>query len=362
MSTGPLQNTKILEFEGLGPAPFCAMVLAGLGADILRIARSGQRARSETGDAIILRGRPSVAANLKNPADLLQIQALIQAADVLIEGYRPGVMERLGLGPETCLAANKRLVYARMTGWGQTGPLAPRAGHDINYISLTGALHAMGKPGEPPPVPLNLVGDYGGGAMFLATGILAALLHARATGQGQVVDAAMTDGTATLMSLFQAMSQAGAWTETRHANLLDGGAPFYRCYACADGGFVAVGAIEPQFFAILVRVMGIDFPPENQYNRSTWPDLTARLEQTFLEKPRDAWAEIFAPEDACVTPVLTLAEAPKHPHNVARDTYVTTNGFTQPAPAPRFSNSMPPPPASAAPLTLDAAIARWQNA
>jgi len=362
MSTFPLQNTKILEFEGLGPAPFCAMLLAGLGAEILRIARPGQSPRPETGDAIILRGRPSVAADLKNPADLKKIQSLVQNTDVLIEGYRPGVMERLGLGPTPCLAANEKLVYARMTGWGQTGPLAPRAGHDINYISITGALHAMGKPGEPPPIPLNLIGDYGGGAMFLATGILAALLQARATGQGQVVDAAMTDGTATLMSLFQAMSQAGAWTETRHANLLDGGAPFYRCYPCADGKFLAVGALEPQFFAILIRLTGIDFPLSAQQDRALWPDLATKLEAAFLTKPRDAWAEIFAPEDACVTPVLTLAEAPAHPHNAARQSYITANGVTQPAPAPRFSAAAASPPPAPDCLTPYAAIARWQNA
>jgi alpha-methylacyl-CoA racemase len=361
MSKGPLQNTKILEFEGLGPAPFCAMLLAGLGADILRIARSGRPARPETGDSIILRGRPSVPADLKNPADLAKIQSLIASADVLIEGFRPGVMERLSLGPTPCLAANPKLVYARMTGWGQTGPLAARAGHDINYISLTGALHAMGKPGEPPPVPLNLIGDYGGGAMFLATGILAALLHAKSTGQGQLVDAAMTDGTATLMSLFQAMSQAGSWTETRQNNLLDGGAPFYRCYPCADGQFLAVGALEPQFFAALIRLTGIDFPLAAQLDRARWPELATKLEAIFLTKPRDTWAEIFAPEDACVTPVLTLDEAPHHPHNAARHTYFTAAGVTQPAPAPRFSLSEATQFQPAATLSLDEAITTWSR-
>jgi len=237
------------------------------------------------------------------------------------------------------MGVNPRLVYGRMTGWGQTGPLSARAGHDINYISLTGALHAIGKAGEPPTVPLNLIGDYGGGAMFLATGILAALLEAKGSGQGQVVDAAMTDGAATLMSLFHSMAAGGAWRDERGANLLDGGAPFYRCYECADGKYVAVGPLEPQFFAALVRVTGIDFAVEQQNNRAMWPGLTEQLEQVFASKTRDEWAAIFEHEDACVTPVLSIAEAPGHPHNQARETFLSRGGIRQAAPAPRFSRS-----------------------
>jgi alpha-methylacyl-CoA racemase len=337
---GPLKNIRIVEFEGLGPAPFCAMLLAGLGAEIIRVARpNAGPARPETGDAVVLRGRPTVTADLKNAEDRAKIIELISHADALLEGFRPGVMERLGLGPEACLTANPRLVYGRMTGWGQTGPLAARAGHDINYISLTGALHAIGKPGEPPTIPLNLIGDYGGGAMFLATGVLAALLEAKSSGQGQVVDAAMTDGAATLMSLFHSMAHAGAWRDERHANLLDGGAPFYRCYSCADGKYLAVGALEPQFFAALIQITGIGFPLTDQHKRATWPALAEQLEAVFLTKPRDEWAALFEPHDACVSPILSIAEAPHHPHNQARNTFFTRAGITQAAPAPRFSRS-----------------------
>ncbi len=337
---GPLANIRIVEFEGLGPVPFCGMVLAGMGADIVRVARKrAGPARAETGESVVLRGRPTVTADLKNPSDREQVLQLVKGADALLEGLRPGVMERLGLGPELCLGINPRLVYGRMTGWGQAGPLAARAGHDINYISLTGALHAIGQAGEPPTVPLNLIGDYGGGAMFLAPGVLAALLEARSSGRGQVVDAAMTDGAATLMSLFHSMAAAGAWRDERRANLLDGAAPFYRCYGCADGGHVAVGPLEPQFFAALIRVTGVDFPLERQNDRALWPALAARLEEVFASKTRDEWAVTFAGEDACVTPVLSIAEAPLHAHNAARGTFFERGGVTQAAPAPRFSRS-----------------------
>jgi alpha-methylacyl-CoA racemase len=361
MSQGPLHGFRIVEFEGLGPTPFCGMFLAGLGADVLRIVRdTGGSAYADVGGAILFRGRPAVAANLKSASDRAAVMQLIGKADALLEGYRPGVLERLGLGPAPALAANPRLVYARMTGWGQTGPLSPRAGHDINYIAIAGALHAIGKPGEPPTVPLNLVGDYGGGAMFLATGVLAALLAAERSGVGQVVDVAMTDGTALLMSLFQALAQAGEWRYERGANLLDGGRPFYRCYECADGRHVAVGALEPQFYAALLRLTGIAARPEDQNRADLWPELTAQLDAAFRTKTRDDWAALCEPEDACVSPVLSLAEAPNHPHNKARGTFIERHAITQPAPAPRFGISgetLPDlPPAT---LDLAQALAQW---
>jgi len=359
MAEGPLAGFRILELEGLGPVPFCGMVLAGLGADVLRVARPGTVARAETGDAVVLRGRPAVTADLKSPADRDGVMRLVATADALLEGFRPGVMERLGLGPEACLAANPKLVYGRMTGWGQTGPLAPRAGHDINYIAISGALHAIGKPGEPPTVPLNLVGDYGGGAMFLATGVLAALLQAAQTGKGQVVDAAMTDGAALLMSLFHSMRHGGAWADRRGENLLDGGAPFYRCYECADGKHVAVGALEPQFFAALLRITGIEFAAAGQHDRALWPGLAESLAAVFRTKTRDEWAALFEPEDACVSPVLSMAEAPDHAHNQARGTFVNIGGITQAAPAPRFGGvelKVEP----AARVDMAAALAAWK--
>jgi alpha-methylacyl-CoA racemase len=358
---GPLHGCKIVEFDGLGPVPFCAMLLAGLGADILRIARApASPGLAAMGDAILHRGRPVVTADLKSPADRDAVLRLIGAADALIEGYRPGVMERLGLGPAPALAANPRLVYGRMTGWGQVGPLAPRAGHDINYIAIAGALHAIGRPDEPPAVPLNLIGDYGGGAMFLATGVLAALLEAQKSGQGQVVDATMTDGAALLMSLFQGLAQAGQWRDDRQANLLDGGRPFYRCYECADARHVAVGALEPQFFATLLRITGIDFPADRQHDPAEWPRLTALLEAAFKTRARDEWTRLCETQDSCVSPVLSLAEAPAHPHHQARGTFVRQVGVLQAVPAPRFSRSgqvMPDAP----PVRLDLAraLALW---
>jgi alpha-methylacyl-CoA racemase len=362
MSQGPLHGFRIVEFEGLGPVPFCAMMLAGLGADVLRIARApgGDSAYADVGGAILHRGRPTVTANLKSPEDRQAVLALIGKADALLEGFRPGVLERLNLGPAQALAANPRLVYGRMTGWGQEGPLSPRAGHDINYIAITGALHAIGKPGEPPTVPLNLVGDYGGGAMFLATGVLAAMLEAQRSGRGQVVDTAMTDGSALLMSLFQGLAQAGQWQYARGANLLDGGRPFYRCYECADGKHVAVGALEPQFFAALLRVLGIAFRAEDQNDPAHWPALTAQLETAFKAKSRDEWAVLFDSEDACVSPVLSLNEAPLHAHNKARGIFVERNGVTQASPAPRFSRSGETlPDSEPATLALESALAHW---
>ncbi len=361
MAKGPLQGFRIIEFEGLGPAPFCGMLLAGLGADILRIARAGRDSGFvDVGGAILHRGRQTVTADLKSAEDRDAVLALIGKADALLEGFRPGVMERLGLGPAEAMKANPKLVYGRMTGWGQSGPLALRAGHDINYIAITGALHAIGKPGEPPVVPLNLVGDYGGGAMFLATGVLAALLEAQRSGMGQVVDAAMTDGTALLMSLFQGLLQSGNWRDEREDNLLDGGRPFYRCYECADGGYVAVGALEPQFYGALLRITGIDARPEEQNDSGQWPDLTKQLTAVFKTKTRDEWADLFAPEDACVSPVLSIGEAPQHAHHQARGAFLTRDGVWQAAPAPRFSRSGEVEPAAElGAIGLGAALEAW---
>jgi alpha-methylacyl-CoA racemase len=357
----PLSGLRILEFDGLGPVTFAGMVLADLGADVLRLTRSasaGAPAFSNVGGEILHRGRAAVAVDLKDPADLRRVRALVTAADALIEGFRPGVMERLGLGPEVCADLNPRLVFGRVTGWGQTGPMAGEVGHDLNYIALSGALGMMGEPDRPPRPPLNLVGDYGGGAMLLVTGVLAALLEAKRTGRGRVVDAAMTDGSALLTSLFHALSARGLWSAVRGANLLDGGAPFYRCYACRDGGFVAVGALEPQFYAALLAGLDIPAAEAPQYDIAAWPALHARLSELFATRDRDDWAARFAGTDACVTPVLTLDEAPRHPHNAARATFVD-QGLIQPAPAPRFDgrDEIAPPPLS--PLSPEEALERW---
>lgn len=337
---GPLAGLRMLEFVGLGPAPFAAMLFADFGADVLRIHRKGAAPLLETMDTpadVMARGRPSVALDLKSEMGREACLELVAGADALVEGFRPGVMERLGLGPDRCLRANKALVYGRMTGWGQEGPLAPHAGHDINYIGLTGALHAMGEAGRPPLPPLNLIGDFGGGGMLLAVGVLAAMLHAKATGVGQVVDAAMVDGTALLTALLHGMRAGGLWTDSREANLLDGGAPFYGCYACACGGFVAVGAIEAKFYARLLA--GLGFPAEEmpQGDRARWPEMRARMAARILERTRRAWLEVFADGEGCVTPVLDWAEARTHPHMAARGAFTSVAGVDQPSPAPRFS-------------------------
>ncbi|HYC74547.1 CaiB/BaiF CoA-transferase family protein [Brevundimonas sp.] len=357
----PLSGLRILEFDGLGPVTFAGMVLADLGADVLRLTRSaaaGAPAFSEVGGEVLHRGRAAVAVDLKDPADLARVKGLIAGADALIEGFRPGVMERLGVGPETCAALNTRLVFGRITGWGQTGPMARQVGHDLNYIALSGALSMMGEPDRPPRPPLNVVGDYGGGGMLLVTGVLAALLEARTTGRGRVVDAAMTDGSALLTSLFHALASRGLWSETRGTNLLDGGAPFYRCYACRDGRFVAVGALEPQFYAALLKGLEIPADEAPQFDTAAWDALHARFAGVFATRDRDDWAARFADTDACVTPVLTMAEAPEHPHNAARGTFAADE-IVQPAPAPRFdgeSRRLTPEPS---PLSLDEALARW---
>jgi alpha-methylacyl-CoA racemase len=358
----PLTGLRILEFDGLGPVTFAGMVLADLGADVLRLTRSaaaGAPAFTEVGGEVLHRGRPGVEVDLKAPADLARVRELIASADALIEGFRPGVMERLGLGPEASAALNPRMVFGRVTGWGQTGPMAREVGHDLNYIALSGALSMMGEPDRPPRPPLNVVGDYGGGAMLLVTGVLAALIEARTSGRGRIVDAAMTDGSALLTSLFHALGARGLWSEARGANLLDGGAPFYRCYACRDGRFVAVGALEPQFYAALLAELDVPAAEAPQFDRAAWPGLHARFAALFAMRDRADWAAHFAGSDACVTPVLTLAEAARHPHNVARATFVD-QGVVQPAPAPRFDGAAPAPTPQPAPVSLDEALGRWR--
>lgn len=354
--TGPLKGIRVIEMVGIGPGPFCAMMLADMGAEVIRIDQKRRSAQAilpgqNTRFDVLARGRRSLAIDLKKPGGAQAVLKLVASADALIEGYRPGVMERLGLGPDVCLERKPALVYGRMTGWGQTGPLAQAAGHDLNYIALTGALHAMGRPGEPPSPPLNLVGDFGGGAMMLAFGMVCALLEARSSGKGQVVDAAMTDGAALLTAMVYGFKAAGAWSNRRGANLLDGGAHFYDSYACADGKFVAVGPLEPQFYALLLEICGIEDPDFlAQMDVRRWPELKAKLAAVFKTKTRDQWCGLMEGTDACFAPVLDLDEAPMHPHNRARQTFIDLDGVVQPAPAPRFSRTPPEvgrPPAAA---------------
>ncbi|MFC3444306.1 CaiB/BaiF CoA transferase family protein [Sphingobium rhizovicinum] len=338
--SGPLAGIRLLEIDAIGPVPLAAMLLADMGAEIVRIARPPSATAGDWDDVggdILHRSRAVTYLDLKQDADREHLLALVERADGLIEGYRPGVMERLGVGPDVCLAHNPRFVFGRMTGWGQSGPLALRAGHDINYLSITGALHAMGERQGTPPVPLNLVGDYGGGAMFLIFGLLSALLAAQRTGRGQVVDACITDGVASLMSLFYAWQPKGLWEDAPGSNLLDGAAPFYRCYECADGRHVAVGCLEPKFFAQMVDGLGLSDRRYDQNDREGWPVMQADFATAFARRTRDEWAEKFAETDACVSPVLSMAEAPEHAHNQVRGTFVTRNGVVQPAPAPRLS-------------------------
>jgi alpha-methylacyl-CoA racemase len=359
MKQGPLAGVRIVEFAGIGPVPFAAMLLGDMGAEIIRIDRPG--GADPWTRAVIRRGRRSVTANLKDAGDIAAVTALIARADALLEGFRPGVMERLGLGPEAVLAANPRLVYGRMTGWGQDGPLAQSAGHDINYIAIAGALHAIGPMDRPVP-PLNLVGDFGGGALYLAMGVLAGVIAARATGTGQVVDCAISDCTASLMAMFSDLGAQGRWNHAaREANMLDGGAPFYRCYACADGGFLAVGALEPAFFAEFCRRLGIEPIPEaERMDTANWPALHARFEALIALRTRDDWAAIMEGSDACAAPVLNLDEAARHPHNSARGAFAAVDGVVQPAPAPRFSGSETvTPPLKPDFPTLEAALAAW---
>jgi len=339
--SGPLTGLRVVELAGIGPGPHAAMVLADLGADVVRVERPGKGfdPTGANGDHL-LRNRRSVAADLKSDEGRELVLRLVAKADVLLEGLRPGVTERLGVGPEQCHAVNPGLVYGRMTGWGQDGPLAPRAGHDLNYISITGALHAMGRAGEPPAPPLNLVGDFGGGSMFLVAGVLAALWERQRSGRGQVVDAAMVDGASVLMQMMWAFRGAGAWSDERASNLLDGGAPFYDTYTCADGGYLAVGCLEPQFYAEFLKGLGLDGEDlPGQGDRAGWPRLRARFTEVIVSKTRDEWAEIFAGTDACVTPVLSFEEAAAHPHLAARESIISVDGVAQAAPAPRFSRT-----------------------
>ncbi len=357
---GPLAGIRVIEIAGIGPAPYSAMVLADLGATVIRVDRPGG---SDLGVPIppslelLNRGRPSIAIDLKKPGAAEIVLRLLDDADGLIEGMRPGVMERLGLGPDVCLARNPRLAYGRVTGWGQDGPRAATAGHDINYIAVAGALSGIGRPGASPVPPLNLIGDYGGGAMYLAVGMLAAILSAKATGVGQVVDTAMVDGAAQLMTMFHALAAAGQWPGARGENLLDGGAPFYDTYETSDGGYVAVGAIEAKFYALLLEGLGLDPAAlPDQYDRAAWPALRARFAAAFRSRTRDEWAALFAESDACVTPVLERTEVAEDPHLAARAAMIDIAGIRQPAPAPRFSTTpaaTPSPPVAPGASTRD---------
>jgi alpha-methylacyl-CoA racemase len=348
---GPLTGVRVVELAAIGPAPYGVMLLADLGAEVVRVDRAAS-ARGPLGvEASMIglsRNRRSIAVDLKAEAGRELVLRLAADADVLVEGFRPGVAERLGVGPDVCRATNPRLVYARMTGWGQDGPLAARAGHDIDYAAITGALHTVGRPHEPPPPPVNYLADFGGGGTFLAIGVLAALLERGRSGEGQVIDVAMVDGAASQTAFLQGLLAMGAWTTERGANLLDGGAPFYDTYRCADGRYLAVGALEPQFFAELCATLDLDPDRFPQHDRDAWPAQRARLAELFATRPRDEWAALFEGTDACVAPVLDLVEAPDHPHNVARAAFVDVAGARQPAPAPRFSRTpggvdRPPP-------------------
>ena len=361
---GPLAGVRVVELAGIGPSPFAAMLLADLGADVIRVDRPGLSPLPvplEPEHDLLRRGRPSVALDLKHPDGLATALHLVEQADVLVEGYRPGVAERLGLGPDTCLERNPRLVYGRMTGWGQDGPLAQAAGHDIGYIAITGALGAIGREGGPPQVPVNLVGDFGGGALYLVVGVLAALLEARTSGRGQVVDAAIVDGTAHVSSLVLGLAAAGLWSDRRGTNLLDTGAPFYDVYETSDAGWMAVGPLEQGFYDTFLGLLGLTDLAPDRLDPSEWPALRALLADTFRTRTRDAWTALFEGTDACVEPVLSYAEAPAHPHLAARGTYVEHHGVVQPAPAPRFSRTpaaltTPPSPVGA---DTRAALEAW---
>ncbi|MDA1369784.1 MAG: CaiB/BaiF CoA-transferase family protein [Proteobacteria bacterium] len=339
MEMGPLHGIRVIEMAGIGPGPFCCMMLSDMGAEVIRIDRlnlkgSGHRAN------VLNRGRKSIALDLKTPAGVATCLRLIDQADVLVEGFRPGVMERLGLGPELCLERNPKLVFGRMTGWGQEGPLSQAAGHDINYISIAGALGAMGYADRPPAPPLNLVGDFGGGAMYLLSGIQAALIERIGSGKGQIVDAAMTDGTASLLSPFYGLMAMGMWTTDRYSNRLDGGAYYYGSYECSDGRHISIGSLEPQFYALLLEKCAIhDESFKEQLDQNAWPAKRVILESLFKTKTQQQWCDIMEGTDVCFAPVLNLVEAPDHPHNKARNTFVEVENVTQPAPAPRFSRT-----------------------
>ena len=363
---GPLEGVKVIEIAGIGPGPFAAMMLADQGADVLRIDRA-QNVPEQLPDQppadVLNRGRRSVGVDLKNPEGVACVLELVAGADVLLEGFRPGVMERLGLGPKVCLARNPRLVYGRMTGFGQSGPMSQAAGHDINYIALAGALDPIGRVGEPPLAPLNLVGDFGGGGMLLAFGVLAALVERQRSDQGQVVDAAMVDGAAVLMTMMHGMRHAGFWNDERGTNLLDSGAHFYEVYETADGRYVSLGSIEPQFYAELLRLSGLEAEKDlpRQMDRNQWPAMKERLRELFKTKTRAEWCDIMEGSDVCFAPVLGMGEASEHPHNVERGTFIDVAGVTQPAPGPRFARTpaaIQRPPAHPG-QHPDTALAEW---
>jgi len=357
---GPLAGFRVVEMTGRGPGPFCAMLLADLGADVVRVARPGT---SIDPTEVLARSRTVVEIDLKAPGAAGQVLCLIEAADMLIEGFRPGVMEKLGLGPDECMAQNRALVYGRMTGWGQEGPLAQAAGHDINYVALSGALHGIGRAGEPPGLPLNLIGDFGGGGMLLAVGLLAALLESGRSGRGQVVDAAMLDGAALLSAMFYGLRAAGKWKNQRGVNLLDGGAHFYDVYECLDGRYVSLGAIEPQFYAQLLQKCGLDDDAEflRQGDRTRWPELKQRLATVMRARSREDWCSLIEGTDACFAPVLDWDEAPHHRHNAARNTFVSVEGVVQPAPAPRFARTPAARPRSSVTDDVEGVLERWRR-
>jgi alpha-methylacyl-CoA racemase len=356
-NSGPLAGFRIVEFAGIGPGPFACMMLADMGAEVVTLDRVGA---TKNLNSSANRGRKIVELDLKNKATIAQVLDLLAQADALIEGFRPGVMERLGLGPEATQARNPRLVYGRMTGWGQEGPLAQAAGHDINYIAVTGALAAIGPTDRPVP-PLNLVGDFGGGALYLVVGVLAALLEASKSGKGQVVDAAMCDGAASLMSMFFDLAAAGRWREARESNFLDGGAHFYGVYECACGNFISIGSIEPQFYALLRQHAGLsDADFDQQMDRKAWPELKQKLADVFKTKTREEWCKIMEGTDVCFAPVLTMNEAPNHPHMAARGTFVSRHGVTQPAPAPRFSRT-PSAIRDSATTDIESLLREWRD-
>ncbi len=336
---GPLTGIRVVEMAGIGPGPFTAMMLSDLGAEVIRVDRLSHKGTGHRAN-VLNRGRKSIAVDLKNPRGVETTLRLIEQADVVLEGFRPGVMERLGLGPEECLSVNPRLIFGRMTGWGQTGPLSQAAGHDINYISIAGALGAMGYADRPPAPPLNLVGDFGGGAMYLLTGILAALVERATSGQGQIIDAAMTDGTASLLSPFFGLMAMNMWTTDRFSNRLDGGAFYYGSYECSDGKYISIGSLEPQFYAVLLEKAEITDPEfQEQLDEAAWPAKREKLNQLFKTRTRQQWCDIMEGTDVCFAPVLDLKEAPTHPHNIDRKTFVELEGVVQPAPAPRFSRT-----------------------
>ena len=341
MTTGPLSGVKVLEIAGIGPGPFCGMLLADLGADVVRVDRPGGGGMQLVpwADDLLNRGKRSITVDLADPHGADTVLSLVEHADILFEGFRPGVAERLGIGPEPCMLRRPQLIYGRMTGWGQEGPLAHSAGHDITYLAPTGALHAIGQAGGPPQIPLNLVGDFAGGSMYLLIGMLAALDDARRSGRGQVVDAAIVDGAAHLMTMIYSCFAAGIWSDERGTNLGDGGAPFYGVYQTSDAEFMAVGALEPEFYAEFLRLLQLSPDPAAQFDRSAWPQLQARIGTAFAARPQKEWVAIFDGSDACVAPVLGMGDAPNHPHLAARGTFIAENGITQPAPAPRFSRT-----------------------